>query len=120
MVVSPAEHEELVRRVTQRVAHRRVDGALVRSAVDRVVGALATRQAPAVGGHAVVVVSAESMPDLASRLRAGLRSVELQELAVASEGRHTVVVARVDSAGVDSVRTVAQAIGARIVVREQA
>jgi hypothetical protein len=119
MVVSPADHEELVRRVTQRVAHRRVDGALVRSVVDRVVGALATRDVPAAGGR-VVVVSADSMPDLASRLRAGLRSVELQELAVASEGRHTVVVARVDSAGMESVRTVAQAIGARIVVREQA
>ena len=120
MVVSPAEHEELVRRVTERVAHRRVDGALVRSVVDRVVGALVTRDEPAVAGTAVVVVSAESMPDLASRLRAALRSVELKGAAVASEGRHTVVVAQVDAAGMDSVRIAAQAIGARIVVREQA
>lgn len=120
MVVSPAEREELVRRVTDRVAHRKVDGALVRSVVDRVVGALATRDVPSVAGMAVVVVSAESLPDLASRLRAALRSVELQGAAVASEGRHTVLVARVDAAGMDSVRTAAQAIGARIVVREQA
>jgi hypothetical protein len=120
MVVSPAEHEELVRRVTERVAHRRVDGALVRSVVDRVVGALATRDVAPVRGRAVVVVSAESMPDLASRLRAALPSVELQGAAVAREGRHTVVVAHVDAAGMDSVRIAAQAIGARIVVREQA
>ncbi|MBC7894877.1 MAG: hypothetical protein H7066_05670 [Cytophagaceae bacterium] len=120
MVVSPAEREELVRRVTERVAHRKVDDALVRSVVDRVVGALATREVASVAGTAVVVVSAASMPDLASRLRAALRSVEFQGAAVASEGRHTVFVARVDAAGMDSVRTAAQAIGARFVVREQA
>lgn len=115
-MLSAAEREELVKRVSRRVTHPAADLALVRSAVDRVADALGTREAR----DAAVVVSAESMPDLASRLRAAVAPADIGDLGVATEGRHTVVVARVASAQVEAVRDAATRIGARVVSRDLA
>ncbi|MGQ0646019.1 MAG: hypothetical protein ACT4P7_00520 [Gemmatimonadaceae bacterium] len=121
MLVSPAEREELIRRVSRQVRGRAVEAALVRSAVDRVVAMLASRDEQARVVAPVVVVTAESMPDLASRLRSALGSTDLlQDVAVATEGRHTVLVARSNDSQLDTVRAAAERIGARFVRRGQA
>lgn len=116
MLVSPAEREELIRRVSRQVTGRNADAALVRGSVDRVIAALAAREAPT----QVVVVTAESMPDLASRLRAGVAEAQaLRDAAVATEGRHTVLVARVETDKVAAVRQAAERIGARCTTRDE-
>jgi hypothetical protein len=121
MVVSQAERAELIRRVSRQVEGAVSDAALVRGAVDRVIAALADRDVPAPAADRVVVVTAESTPDLASRLRAAVGSREvMREVAVATEGRHTVLVARVAAAQVEPMRASVERIGARFVVREQA
>ena len=122
MVVSQAEREELIRRVTRRVTGRPAADALVRGAVDRVVAALEARPAAlAPAGERVVVITAASTPDLASRLQAAIgdRGV-LRGPAVASEGRHTVVVGRVAAGQLEAVRAAAERVGARFVAREEA
>ncbi|MCC6318657.1 MAG: hypothetical protein IT361_13330 [Gemmatimonadaceae bacterium] len=121
MVLSSAERDELIRRVTERVAHRHGRDALIASVVDRVVGALAERDIPpAPATDQTVVVSAESMPDVASRLKAAMPGVTLEDVAVASEGRHHVLVARASGATLDAIRAAAEAIGARIVLGARA
>ncbi len=111
MVVSPAERETLLRQVHARV-RRRVSAAEVRDAVDRVLGALPGASASPVA-DVVVVVSAMSTPDLASRFRAALAGrAQLTDTAVATEGRHTVMVARVSATDAVICRDVAAQLGA--------
>jgi hypothetical protein len=119
MLVSPAEREELIRRVSRQVSGGNVAATVVASAVDRVIALLtATPESPATPGR-VAVVTGESMPDLASRLRAALgAAVPLGDAAVATEGRHTVLVARIKDAEVSPVRDAAERIGARLVMRD--
>lgn len=96
---------------------RRVSAAEVRDAVDRVLGALPD-EAP-VPAAAMVVLTASSMPDLASRLRTALGSrAPWHESAVATEGRHTVVVARVAASDVDVCAATAASIGAQCTRRD--
>lgn len=119
MQVSPVEREELIRRVTRRMG-RAAARAEVVGVVDRVLAALATAAGASGAGDQVVVVTGESMPDLASRLRRAVdRGVSLDGLAVATEGRHTVCVARVDGAQVPAVRAAAEKIGARMAARDR-
>ena len=119
MVLSPAERVELVQRVRRLVTNRAVDVTVVRSAVDRVLATLATREPPADESR-VVAVSAERMPDLASRLRGAVPGTVLRELAVASAGRHTVLVARVGAGEVDALSAAALGMGAQVAVRDRA
>ncbi len=96
---------------------RRVSAAEVRDAVDRVLGALPddAPSAPA----ATVVLTASSMPDLASRVRSALGSrAPWLESAVATEGRHTVVVARVAASDVDLCAATAASLGAHCTRRD--
>jgi hypothetical protein len=118
MLVSPAERQELIRRVSHEAATRSIDVDLVRSAVDRVIVALESRRAPSPDGERVVVVTGECVPDLSSRVRAAAGGASWSDWAVASEGRHTVLVARVDASSVAAVRAAAELVGGRFVVQE--
>lgn len=122
MDVTPAERDELVRRVLQRVGSRTSRHATVRETAPR--GRATTRpaaepvQAPPVAGS-VVIVHRESTPDLASRWRRALPAgVDPGPIAVATEGRHTVIVARVADAHVEASRKAAADIGAMCTTRE--
>ena len=119
MVLSSSEHDDLIRRVERLVRHRGIDRAVVAGAVDRVLGRLAAASVePETITHTVVVM-AESMPDLASRLRSAVKSpVNFQDAAVATEGRHTVLVARVGSPEMAVLRDATDRLGLRLIERE--
>ena len=118
MVLSPEDRDDLVTRVEQKLGRVLVRREVIRDAVDRTLGALATRQSQAVLHLSTVVVSAESMPDLASRLRAELARAgfEPATLGAAAEGRHTVVTLEVSAEQVTIVRSAAEALNARVMV----
>lgn len=119
MVLSSAEHDDLIRRVERLVRHRGIDRTVIAGAVDRVLGSLRTASFAAEGTHTVVVM-AESTPDLASRLRSSVgQDHELRDVGVASAGRHTVLTARVRPSDVPALRQAAERVGARFLVREQ-
>ena len=64
---------------------------------------------------------AESMPDLASRLRTAMKSpVDFRDSAVATEGRHTVLVARVTAPHLPALRDASNQLGLRLIEREAA
>jgi hypothetical protein len=119
MVLSPSEQDDLVRRVERLVKHRGIDRTVIARAVDRVLGTLGTASVEQEIVTHTVVVMAESMPDLASRLRSVVQQqATLRDAAVASEGRHTVLTARVLASEVAAVRQAADGLGVRFVVRE--
>ena len=119
MVLSSAEHDDLIRRVERLVRHRGIDRTVIAGAVDRVLGSLRTASFAEEGTHTVVVM-AESMPDLASRLRGVVEDGGvLGDVGVASAGRHTVLTARVRRSDVPALRLAAERLGARFLVREQ-
>ncbi len=117
MHLSTSDREELVRRVLDRTRGTSVRRAAVRDAVERAVSAtVAPCAAPA---RLVVIAHRASTPDLASRWRRALpESVSLSEVAVATEGAHTVVAARVAAHQVDAATDAARGIDAQVVVRE--
>jgi hypothetical protein len=114
-MVTAEEREALERQVQARV-HREVKPQQVRDAVDRVVAALPESLGAPVAAGVVVVVSATSMPDLASRLRGDLRLPP--GVGMATAGRHTVVVARVPGDEVPAWERAAAAVGARCALRD--
>ena len=128
MVLSHAERDDLIARVERKLARRRVPGAVVADAVDRVVRALAEREpappAPRVPAESaertmtVAAVSADSMPDLASRLRRALATAgaSIGELGSATEGRHTVVTLELENGQSDALRAAVAQLGARAVL----
>ncbi len=125
MVLSHAERDDLIARVERKLARRRVPGAVVADAVDRVVRALAEREpvppAPAESAErtmTVAAVSADSMPDLASRLRRALAAAgaSIGELGSATEGRHTVVTLELENGQSDALRAAVAQLGARAVL----
>lgn len=119
MVLSSAEHDDLIRRVERLVRHRGIDRTVIAGAVDRVLGRLRTASFEQEGTHTVVVM-AESMPDLASRLRSAVEpGGTLRDVGVASAGRHTVLTARVRPSDIPALRQAAERLGARSLVREQ-
>lgn len=121
MVLSSSEHDDLIRRVERLVRHRGIDRTVVAGAVDRVLGRLAAASVePETITHTVVVM-AESMPDLASRLRTAVRSpVHFGDAAIATEGRHTVLVARIAAAEMPVLRDASGRLGVRMIEREAA
>lgn len=109
------DRDDLIARVERHLVHERFDHDTVAGAVDRVLSALPEVTAPP---SSIVVVSAASKPDLASRLRAALpEEWRHAPLAVAHDGRHTVVCCEVPSAHVQVVATAAAQIGAEFIVR---
>lgn len=118
MVVSPEERTTLYHRVAARLPAS-VSRELVRSAVDRVVGQLATTDAPSADPAVLTVVTKESAPDLASRIKGAIAAevVGACDFASAIGGRHAVVVVRSGPQHADAIRRAASAIGAQCVER---
>lgn len=122
MVLSSYERDDLIRRVERRLGRTPVPAGqlrdrLVREAVDRTLGALpGDAEATPTLDAATAVLTATSMPDLASRVRLGLATVDAPVLALrtATVGRHTVVALQVPPSAEPVVRTAAAAIGARL------
>ena len=65
----------------------------------------------------IVAVSADTMPDLASRLRRTLATTgtSIGELGSATEGRHTVVTLEVEDGQLEALRGAVAQLGARVV-----
>jgi hypothetical protein len=65
----------------------------------------------------IVAVSADSMPDLASRLRRVLANAgtSIGELGSATEGRHTVVTLEIEDGTSEALRSAVAQLGARVV-----
>lgn len=119
MVFSSADRDALITRVEQKLGRTHVRRALIRDLVDRTLGALSVASADCTSTSVTVIVSAASVPDLASRLRraAAQESVLVEGLASATEGRHTVVTMRVAAQQVGLLRAAADRIGAHLVTR---
>jgi hypothetical protein len=118
MVLSSSEHDDLIRRVERLVKHRGIDRAVVAGAVERVLGRLAAASVEPEAITHTVVVMAESMPDLASRMRSALQSqATFRDMAIATEGRHTVLVGRVAAPEIDAVCEAAGRLGVGLVDR---
>jgi hypothetical protein len=106
MALSQHDRESLYRRVERRLAGRLADGDIsrdtLRAAIDRVSAAVSSSGTPVQEQNALVVLSAVSTPDLASRARRCLAGVSDAAVApldtgAATVGRYTVVVMRVAS-----------------------
>jgi hypothetical protein len=120
MDVTPADRDELVRRVLQRVGGgtRRHGKVRETARAAAVVASAPMAPAPARTPGQLVIIHAESTPDLASRWRRALPpGVEVGALAVATEGRHTVVIAEVPETLVAATRQAALEIGAQCSTR---
>jgi hypothetical protein len=121
MVLSSSERDDLVRRVEQKLGRVSVRRAIIRDAVERTLGALPDMEmvsatAPASGASAATaIVAAVSTPDLASRLRRLVEraGVRIGGMAVATEGRHTVVTLEVPPESAATLRDAAASLGAR-------
>ena len=116
-------------RVAQRVAGRGVSRAAVDAAVNSVIGALESRREagddmPSSGSAAVTAaapalvaaVTARSLPDLASRLRAALarEGVTVGPIGIAAAGLHYVATLEIASSGRPALETAARALGAQL------
>jgi hypothetical protein len=121
MVLSHAERDDLIARVERKLARRDVPRAVVVDAVERVAGALVARERDGRDGAerpvTVVAVCADSMPDLASRLRRALaeRGASIGELGSATEGRHTVVTLEIENGKTEALQRAVAQLGARAV-----
>ena len=115
-------------RVAQRVAGRGVSRAAVDAAVDSVLGALESRREAGAdmqssGSAAVTVaapaliaaVTARSLPDLASRLRAALdrEGVTVGPIGIAAAGLHYVATLELAGSARQALATAATALGAQ-------
>lgn len=121
MRVTSTDRDELARRVTRRLHGTPVRPALVRDVVERVIGALPAEAPAAAPVLRIAVVHRDGMPDLASRLRGALPDgATLASLALATEGRHTVVVVRGGDAELDAVQEAAARLGASCTIRDDA
>lgn len=115
-------------RVAQRVAGRGVSRAAVDAAVGSVFGALESRRAASGAAQAsgsapdtapaptlVAAVTARSLPDLASRLRAALaqEGVTVGPIGIAAAGLHHVATLEIASSNRQALETAASALGAQ-------
>ena len=104
-------------RVARKVAGSGISPRAIERAVDAVVDALPTG---ARGSEAQIVaaLSARSVPDLGSRVRAALQKegVGSVEVAVATAGQHTVVTLRFPSSARDAVTRVAGQLKASLTI----
>ena len=103
-------------RVARKVAGSGISPRAIDRAVDAVVRALPSGvgDAPAAGsgeGEIIVALSARSVSDLGSRIRAALDKdgVRVIDSAVASAGQHTVVTLRAASSARDRIAKIAEA-----------
>ena len=136
--MATARQEEIERtlaeRVGRRVAGRGVPRQAVEAAVARVLDALpaATLDAPSAAAPAarstpspdtaLVAITARSVPDLGSRLRAALQrdGIEPGPIGLAAAGSHNVATFRIPSSSRDAVSRTAAALGyAMTVVPEE-
>jgi hypothetical protein len=122
MQLSKGDREALIRRVEERVGARGVTRASIEAAVDQVVARLPVPDETSVSDGILVALSAESMPDLASRVRRKLSGagISTTDSGVATSGRHTVVALRIPSGARESLEAIAREIGARATVVELA
>jgi hypothetical protein len=126
-LIVPSRPEDLRRtvadRVAQRVAGRGVSRAAVDAAVGSVMAALDARSsgAPAAnpgasaGPTLVAAVTARSLPDLASRLRAALgrEGVTVGSIGIAAAGLHHVATLEIASSARPALEAAARALGAQ-------
>lgn len=112
MQLSPADRTRLAARVQALLAPQRVSRRDLEAAIDRVASRVEAPNVEPPARTRVVVVRADSMPDLASRLRAalphGLRAVTFGS---ALEGRHSVVCCEVPAAAVADLDAAARKLG---------
>ena len=116
-------------RVAQRVAGRGVSRAAVDAAVNSVLGALESRRAAGDDGQSsgsaadtatapalIAAVTARSLPDLASRLRAALarEGVPVGPIGIAAAGLHHVATLQITSSGRQALESAARALGAQL------
>lgn len=127
-LIVPSRPEDLRRtvadRVAQRVAGRGVSRAAVDAAVGSVMAALDARSAgaPAADARAngapmlVAAVTARSLPDLASRLRAALGrdGVAVGAIGIAAAGLHHVATLEITSEARPALEAAVRALGARL------
>ena len=114
-------HRTLVDRVARRVEGRGVPLAAVDAAVGSVLAALERRErsAPAApAGEVVAAVTARSLPDLASRLRAALAraGVTVGPIGIAAAGLHHVATLRIPAAARPALDAAAATLGATVSV----
>ena len=130
-LIVPSRPEDLRRtvtdRVAQRVAGRGVSRAAVESAVTSVLSALEQRErgTPGVparpsesagGTMLVAAVTARSLPDLASRLRAALarEGVSVGSIGIAASGLHNVATLEIASAARPALEAATRTLGAQL------
>jgi hypothetical protein len=118
MQLSQGDRNELISRVEQRLGGRAVSRATIQSAVDQVLAGLAVPDESSSKHQIIFAVSAESMPDLASRVRQKLDSAgaELLESGTATVGRYTVVTLRAPDTLRGPVEKAARELGARVTI----
>jgi hypothetical protein len=134
-LIVPSRPEDLRRtvadRVAQRVAGRGVSRAAVDAAVGSVMAALDARvggvpEAKAGAGSApmlVAAVTARSLPDLASRLRAALgrEGITVGPIGIAASGLHHVATLEIAGPARPALESAARALGAQVsIVSEDA
>ena len=101
-------------RVARKVAGSGISPRAIERAVDAVVAALpASARADGAAGQPEVIVtlSARSVPDLGSRVRAVLlkEGITVADVAVATAGQHTVVTLRAPAAAREKISRIAEA-----------
>lgn len=113
MALSQQDREALTVRVERKLAGRRISREAIRATVEQVCSTLDSPVPPATEPDVIVVMSAPSTPDLASRLRHRLErdGVQLTDVGVATAGRHTVCVVRVSAGVASAVQAVAEGFG---------
>jgi hypothetical protein len=96
MKLSQGDRSALIARVEQRLGGRAVSRAAIQAAVDQVLNSLSLPDESPSRNHVVFALSAESMPDLSSRVRQKMSTAgEARfESGTATVGRYTVATIR--------------------------
>ena len=113
MAWSQHDREALTARVERKLAGRHISRDAIRATVEQVCSAMDSSGTPAPEPDVLVVMSAASTPDLASRLRQRLEQegVRPVETGVATAGRFTVCAVRLRTCDAALVRAVARDAG---------
>ena len=116
MTLSQDDRSELISRVERRLGARGVSRAAIQEAVDRVLAQLALPDESIGEPHSLFALTAQSMPDLASRVRQKLSAAGISptDSGTATSGRHTVMTLRVHSASRSRLESVARDVGATL------
>jgi hypothetical protein len=118
MKLSQGDRSALISRVEQRLGGRAVSRAAIASAVDQVLAGLPVPDESPVQNQVFFALSAESMPDLASRVKQRLSAsgIEPTDSGTATAGRFTVMTLRASSASRAVLDDVARGLGATLTV----